>query len=124
MNIVKNDNVYDDSTWTDVENEEEPWASPQINNITFHMPSSPLIFTQYPDQLTCNSESEAVKGCGKNGDEFCRCLHTLNVNYGDLVEIIIADGGSQEENHPIHLHGYSFAVLNVEKVLIFILIIN
>jgi hypothetical protein len=119
MNIIKNTNVYDDSTWPEIENEDEPWASPQINNITFHMPSHPLIFNEYPERLMCNSDSESAKECVKNSDEFCKCLHTLNVNFGDLVEMIIADGGSQEENHPIHLHGHSFAVLNVKKVFVF-----
>ena len=41
--------------------------------------------------------------CAKNESEFCRCVHVLNINLNDIVEVIVVDGGSQSENHPIHV---------------------
>ena len=121
MNVAKNPEVYDDSTWDNLENDEEPWTSPQINNITFHMPQSPLIYqnNKLKENMFCNQENRQQAGCSRNTSEFCRCIHLLNVNLHDIVEVIVIDGGSQEENHPIHLHGQSFAVLGVEKVTVF-----
>ncbi len=117
MNVVKNTDVYDDLTWSTIDEQEEQWASPQINNITFHMPSSPLVFgAQFPEQMVCNSNQESAIECQKDDAKFCKCLHTLDIGLNDVVELIIVDGGSQGENHPIHLHGHSFAVLGVEKV--------
>lgn len=71
--------------------------------------------------------------------QFCACIHTNYVDLNDVVEIVMVDGGSgqgfkprlnldvynsshfrltiKQENHPIHLHGFSFAVLGSEKVL-------
>jgi hypothetical protein len=42
MNLVKNPLVYDDFTFG--MEEEEPWTSSQINNITFYMPHIPVIY--------------------------------------------------------------------------------
>lgn len=38
------------------------------------------------------------------------------MDLNDLIEVIFVDGGTQQENHPFHLHGYSFAVLGMDKV--------
>ena len=118
MNVVKNPQVYDDTTWDNLENDIEPWTSPQINNITFHMPYVPLIFQkiELSDQMFCNQDNRPQAGCSKNESQFCQCVHMINLNLYDVVEVIVVDGGSQGENHPIHLHGQSFAVLGVEKV--------
>jgi len=119
MNLVKNPDVYDDSTWDNLENDQDPWTSSQINNISFHMPYVPLLYQniKLPDNMFCNQDN-IQQSCAKNGSEFCRCVHTLNVNLNDIVEVIVVDGGSQGENHPIHLHGQSFAILGVDKVIL------
>ena len=118
MNLVKNPEVYDDSTWENLEKDIEPWTSSQINNITFHMPNVPLLYqnNKLKDEMFCNQDNR-LPSCSKNESEFCKCVHTINVNLNDIVEVIVVDGGSQGENHPIHLHGQSFAVLGVEKVI-------
>ena len=142
MNVAKNPQVYDDVTWKNINNEAEPWTSPQINNITFHMPYVPLIYqnNKLANDMFCNQDNREQGGCSKNASAFCRCIHLLEINLNDVVEVIVVDGGSQEENHPsnylyimirsvktefknsiflilkVHLHGQSFAVLGVEKV--------
>ena len=94
MNIVKNSEVYDDETFEAREEEEEQWSSPQINNVTFHMPSLPLVFNKFPYEMICDPEKRLA--CENDDEKFCKCLHTLEVDLGDVVEIIVADGGSQE----------------------------
>jgi hypothetical protein len=105
MNIVKNTAVYDDLTWSNLKYDEKPWASPQINNITFGIPPVPLLYQSQKlnESLFCNSESQSQAMCEKNETEFCRCVHVLNINLNDVVEVIVVDGGSQSENHPIHV---------------------
>jgi FtsP/CotA-like multicopper oxidase with cupredoxin domain len=50
------------------------------------------------------------------GDEFCRCTHVLQVNLGDVVEIVLIDEGyAYDVSHPFHLHGYSFYVVAMER---------
>jgi L-ascorbate oxidase len=82
------------------------------------MPPAPLFYQnqQLSDAMFCNQDNRSQAGCSKNVSEFCRCVHTLNINLYDVVEVIVVDGGSQGENHPIHLHGHTYAVLGIEKV--------
>ncbi|NP_001155158.1 venom laccase precursor [Nasonia vitripennis] len=84
----------------------------QLNHITFKFPSFPLL-TQpdmiQPDTL-CNSTS--AKNCLK---EYCTCTHVINAKLNSVVELIIVDEGSKIFNHPVHLHGYHFRVIAMEK---------
>ena len=121
MNLVKSPLVYNEVTWSLVSEDQKPWRSPQINNFTFLRPKSPLLYDKYPTELVCNQEM--LSKCYNNNQTFCECLHTLYVELDDVVEVVIADGGvpnpKDAENHVMHLHGYRFAVLAIEKVLIF-----
>ncbi|KAL5022049.1 hypothetical protein ScPMuIL_001204 [Solemya velum] len=89
--------------------------TPQINRITCKMPHSPPL-TQYADiseDLFCNEETVG-KNCSR---EFCQCVHTLRVSVGDLVELVLVDEGKEVmDNHPMHLHGHTFAVVAMEKL--------
>ena len=119
MNLVKNPAVYDDATFALVESDKDPdpWTSPQINNISFHMPESPFFYqrNKISKNMICDQNKRAP-ACSNNPDEFCSCVHVLHVDLHDVVEVVIVDGGSQQENHPIHLHGQSFAVLGIDKL--------
>lgn len=53
--------------------------------------------------------------CPEKG--FCSCVHYLEFELNDLVELVLIDGGSLPETHSTHLHGYKFAVLGMDKVL-------
>ena len=45
------------------------------------------------------------------GKDFCQCTHVLEVNLGDLVELVLIDEGyAYDVSHPFHLHGHSFYV--------------
>ena len=50
------------------------------------------------------------------GDDFCACTHLLQVNQGDVVELVIIDEGyAYDVMHPFHLHGHSFYVVAMER---------
>jgi L-ascorbate oxidase len=51
------------------------------------------------------------------GSQYCSCIYTLEFNLDDVVEFVIVDQGfTFQSNHPMHLHGHSFAVLAVNKL--------
>ena len=67
--------------------------------------------------MMCNSLNKDHV-CEK--DKFCSCLHSYEFDIGDVVEFVIVDEGfTFHSNHPMHLHGHSFAVLAIEKVNIY-----
>ena len=52
-------------------------------------------------------------------NSYCSCVYVLEFDIGDVVEFVIVDEGfTFQSNHPMHLHGASFAVLAVKKVLL------
>ena len=56
------------------------------------------------------------KICPNNS--FCSCIHTYEFYVGDVVEFVIVDEEPLfNSNHPMHLHGNSFAILAIEKVI-------
>ena len=90
--------------------------TPQINNISMHMPDYPPL-SQWNDLSKdnfCNQENKFSK-C--NNTEYCSCVHLIEVDLGDLVELVLVDASytklpiKLENKHPMHLHGYSFAVV-------------
>ena len=121
MNLVKSPLVYNDLTWSMASKDTKPWRSPQINNFTFLHPVSPLLYEKYPKEMVCNEEMRSK--CYSNNGTFCQCLHIIYIDLNDVVEIIMADGGTADpnaaENHVMHLHGFRFAVVAMEKVLDF-----
>lgn len=65
--------------------------TPQINDISFVFPSSPLMSqpeVTAPHQF-CNHTS-VRKNCSK---EFCECIYKLDIPLGSTVELIIIDKG-------------------------------
>lgn len=45
MNTVLNPEIYDTETFQEaIDNDLDIWNSPQINNISFHLPTSPLLY--------------------------------------------------------------------------------
>lgn len=49
--------------------------------------------------------------------QFCECSHRLKVALNDVVELIIIDEGLLfNANHPMHLHGYKFRVIGMDRV--------
>ena len=50
--------------------------------------------------------------------ELCMCTHLLEVDEGDLVDIVLTNEASEGGlfGHPIHFHGYDFRVIAEGKV--------
>ena len=64
--------------------------------------------------MFCNHETTGSRNCS---EEYCECTYRLQVALGDVVEFILIDEGVVfNANHPIHLHGYSFFVVGMDRV--------
>lgn len=89
--------------------------SPQMNHISYSIPPVPPL-TQLDDlseDIFCNHESMQVH-CDQ---EFCECTHRLQVALGDVVELVLIDEGvTFDANHPMHLHGYKFRVIGIDRI--------
>lgn len=88
---------------------------PQLNQITFRMPSTPFLMGR-DERKFCNKSSLAQQNidCDK---QFCECTHVLQVPLNATVEIILVDEGFMyDANHPFHLHGHHFRVVGMERV--------
>ncbi|XP_061163506.1 uncharacterized protein LOC133172595 isoform X2 [Saccostrea echinata] len=90
--------------------------SPQINRISYSAPPSPPL-TQYTKDLEdifCDGTSFKDKNCKK---EFCECTHRVKIKLGEVVEMVLVDEGKHmDNNHPMHMHGYNFRVVAMEKL--------
>ncbi|XP_070174008.1 uncharacterized protein [Littorina saxatilis] len=90
--------------------------SPQINHLSFSLPRVPPL-TQFEDineeETFCNPEQVQVH-CDQ---EYCECTHRLKVALGEVVELIFIDEGVIfNANHPMHLHGYKFRVIGMDRL--------
>ena len=74
-----------------------------------------MCFKQNLQNRLCNKD-QMTPACEADA-KYCTCIHTLEVNVNDLVELVIIDGAALPENHPVHFHGHKFALLGLEKVL-------
>ncbi|XP_068204136.1 uncharacterized protein [Palaemon carinicauda] len=94
---------------------DEKWQvnTPQTNDISFAFPSSPPLSQPEALKNTICRYGEAPP-CE---DDFCSCTYVLEVGLGETVEFILIDEGNiGDENHPFHLHGYSFGVVAMGKL--------
>lgn len=45
------------------------------------------------------------------------CIHVLEIDLNDIVELIVYDEAvTFNTNHDVHLHGFDFAVVAMDKV--------
>lgn len=58
--------------------------------------------------LFCNKEKNAILGLDCVTD-FCECPHLVTIPILKCIELVILN--TNEEGHPLHLHGYNFWVL-------------
>ncbi|XP_031785568.1 laccase [Nasonia vitripennis] len=91
-------------------------TSLQLNHISFKMPNFPPL-TQpeliKPKQLCNYSTIIAIEKCKT---EHCACTQTFQARLNSVVELVLIDPGAAKLNHPIHLHGYYYRVVAMEKV--------
>ena len=70
--------------------------------------------------MTCNVDNIDTV-CPSSAINFCSCVHLVEVNYGDLVEFIFVDETATtfefdaETIHPIHVHGYEYAIVAMDE---------
>lgn len=98
-----------------VPNKDNKFFGPQLNEISFKMPSTPLLMGRDESKF-CNASSLAKQNidCETN---FCECTHVLQVRLNSTVEVILVDEGYMyDANHPFHLHGHHFRVVGMERV--------
>ncbi|GFN91551.1 multicopper oxidase [Plakobranchus ocellatus] len=89
--------------------------SPQVNRISSILPGSPPLsqYDDVPSSQYCN-EFTVQSSCTQ---DWCRCTHKLDVALGDLVELIVVDEGvTFNANHPMHLHGFKFRTVALDKL--------
>lgn len=82
------------------------------------MPSMPLMVAKddIDESKFCNGSSLANMNIDCS-DEFCECIHVLQVPLNASVELVLVDEGYRfDANHPFHLHGHSFKVVAMERL--------
>lgn len=115
MNRIHNAHYYSRSYYNfDLLPENQQIPTPQINNLTFAHPATPLLLGGAYGEDICNVESPLVgRSCH---DDYCECLHMYSIPLGATVDLVFIDEGQYgDENHPIHMHGGHFWVLAQDR---------
>ncbi|ESO98873.1 hypothetical protein LOTGIDRAFT_158826 [Lottia gigantea] len=89
--------------------------SPQMNHISTIFPPSPPLgqWMDLDESIFCNNETLRVN-CSL---EYCQCVHRIQVELGDVVELVMVDEGVPfNANHPMHLHGHAFRVVAMDRL--------
>ncbi|KAK3884409.1 hypothetical protein Pcinc_011312 [Petrolisthes cinctipes] len=94
--------------------EDQQIPTPQVNNLTFLHPATPLLLGGDQGTPICNAENPPpTRNCQ---EDFCECLHMYHIPLGASVELVLIDEGQYgDENHPIHLHGQHFWVVGQDR---------
>ncbi|XP_050293689.1 uncharacterized protein LOC126734191 [Anthonomus grandis grandis] len=90
--------------------------TPQINHISMEMPTFALLpqRDQIDSNMFCNENTIRDKDCSAT---YCECPHAYQIPLNSVVELVIVDEGfAFDANHPLHLHGYNFRVVAMEKI--------
>jgi L-ascorbate oxidase len=93
-----------------------PFYTPQINHVSLMMPSTPVLYNwdQIDSSTICNVSNINLTYCLT---EYCHCIYTLELNVNDVVEFVMTDEAfTYQSNHPMHLHGHSFAVIGMGRL--------
>ncbi|XP_071552514.1 uncharacterized protein [Panulirus ornatus] len=93
----------------------EEWQiyTPQVNGLSFKFPATPPLSQPEAAQPTICLYDETPPCMG----DFCSCTYVLEVRLGQTVEMVLVDEGNiGDENHPFHLHGYSFDVVAMGRL--------
>ncbi|XP_038045804.1 laccase-3-like [Patiria miniata] len=96
---------------------QQPKLYPQLNNITYYFPTSPVMsqFEDLPGNIFCKESDFAPGQC--DGDDICSCVHTIDVNPNEVIEVILVNPDSHfSVLHPMHLHGQQFKVVAMDKI--------
>ncbi|XP_050695782.1 uncharacterized protein LOC126985218 [Eriocheir sinensis] len=111
MRRTHNPHFYSRSYYNfDLMSDEQRIPTPQINNLSFVHPATPLLLGGGAGETACTAESPPLgRSCH---EDYCECLHLYRIPLGATVDLVLIDEGQYgDENHPIHLHGQYFWVL-------------
>nr|ATI08981.1 laccase I [Monochamus alternatus] len=90
--------------------------TPQFNHISMKTPPFPLLpqRNEITKDMFCNKDTMKDIDCVEN---YCECPHGLNVPLDAVVELIFVDEGfAYDANHPLHIHGYNFRIVAMERL--------
>ncbi len=90
---------------------------PQINNISFQFPTSPLL-SQYNDTPASSFCKDSSFGQGEcDGQQLCSCVHTIELQLDQQIEIILFNPDAKfQVLHPMHLHGMQYKIIAMDKI--------
>ncbi|PVD18894.1 hypothetical protein C0Q70_21452 [Pomacea canaliculata] len=112
---ISNLHFYDPDLYPATRGSYPKIASPQVNNITNKLGPVPLLpqRREMPESQLCNSSALGDNCIG----DWCECTHILRVHVGDVVEMVITSSNPNlGYTHPIHLHGFSFRVVAIDRL--------
>ena len=70
---------------------EDQIETPQINNITLKLPSTPLLFNEKPlKKGFCSTVAVRRQHCV---EDFCECIHLQELPLNFIVDVIIINEG-------------------------------
>ncbi|XP_060526823.1 uncharacterized protein LOC132702294 isoform X2 [Cylas formicarius] len=90
--------------------------TPQFNHISMKVPSFPLLpqRDEVTEGMFCNEMTVKDQNCTT---EYCECSHGYEIPLNSVVELVLIDEGfAYDANHPLHLHGYAFRVVAMERM--------
>ena len=83
----------------------------QMNNISFRSPPVPALYFKQPENTFCNADT-IKNGITKEADvNFYWCPHSVDLEPNPTVEVLLISKNSSFLQHPLHMHGHSFAVV-------------
>lgn len=85
-----------------------------VNNISLTFPPFPLLTQpELIDEKDLCDEGNRPEKCA--GKKICQCVHRIKIQLHSIVELVIVDETEviQDLNHPFHLHGHKFMVVNM-----------
>lgn len=73
--------------------EDQQIPTPQINNLSFVHPATPLLLGGGSELTACNAESPPVgRSCH---DDYCECLHLYTIPLDAIVDLVLIDEGKE-----------------------------
>ncbi|KAJ8030200.1 Laccase-2 [Holothuria leucospilota] len=124
FNMVNNYHFHDPDYYPieEVDRSKGHLYTPQLNHISFSFPPASLLHqhNELDQSVFCDPNDVAGmrESCTK---EYCECTHVINAKLGEVVELVVVDEGfTFDSSHPMHLHGFSFRVVAMQKVGTFI----
>lgn len=87
--------------------------SAQVNRISNRLGPAPLLsqMDEIPPEMFCNSSSVG----NRCESEWCECVHKITAKQDDLVEIVFISPNGNGFTHPVHLHGFSYRVVGMDR---------